>query len=161
MTNGDDDHDHDRDDDDDDHDVTPEETAALYRPRPALLHRPSYPPPGTPVYGRTAHFDIIDGVPILLSPEERARRTAMQMHDYAEREHMAEDNEWYRIREGIDGLVWDAIDDFHAELIRKFRPELESELLGFVRALEHEMPDFSPNQGQGGGDAASSQSAPP
>ena len=85
----------------------------------------------------------------------------MQMQDYAEREHVAEENEWYRIREGIDGLVWDAIDDCHAELIRKWGPELESELLGFVRALEHEMPDFSPTRGHGGGDAASSRSAPP
>ncbi len=113
------------------------------------------------MHGGTAQFDIIDGVPILLSPEERARWTAMQMHDYAERGHMAEHIEWHRTREGIDGLVWDANDDFHAELIRKWGPEFESELLGFVRALEHEMPDFSPNQGLGGGDAASSHSAPP
>ena len=92
----------------------------------------------------------------------------MKMHDSAEREHMAEENDWYRIREGIDGLVWDAINDFHAELIRKWRPELMGELVGFVRALEQEISEGSTmsaraaaNQGAGGDDSAPSQSAPP
>ena len=62
---------------------------------------------------------------MLLTPEERVNTTVLWMQDQAEREHIAEQNEWWRIHNGIDRVVFDAIGVFHSELAQRFRVRFE------------------------------------